>query len=445
MPPRADRGGLAGRAGPGGLDAAVDALASVAARGDERLASLPEPVERDPGQRETAARAKLAVRQARHAFLREHVDAVYDDLTEGGAVRLRLRELVDAAGARFPGLLPGAEPMAAESKRIQAHKEGLEIDQGLFLREVLGSVSAGTHLMESMLRPTERALRLLPEFRRTGSIVLPSVRLERTGAAAELTLCRDDCLNAEDDQQVDDVETAVDLALLDPAVRVGAFRGGPMSHPRYAGRRVFSAGINLKRLHAGEISFVDFLMRREMGYINKLVRGIAVPHDASWRSPTIEKPWLAGVDTFAIGGGAQLLLVFDRVIAGADAFFSLPAAQEGIVPGASNFRLGRAIGSRRSRQIVLWGRKVWASEPDGGLLFDEVVDPAELDAAMLKGMDRLDNTAVVTNRRMLNLAEEPPDSFRAYMAEFALQQALRIYSEDVLGKVGRFAAGAASK
>lgn len=41
---------------------------------------------------------------------------------------------------------------------------------------------------------------------------------------------------------------------------------------------------------------------------------------------------------------------------------------------------------------------------------------------------------------MLNLAEEPVEGFRTYMAEFALQQAVRLYSEDVLGKVGRFTA-----
>ena len=52
-------------------------------------------------------------------------------------------------------------------------------------------------------------------------------------------------------------------ALLDPAVRVGVLRGGEMSHPRYRGKRVFSAGINLKSLHAGEISLVDFLLRRD--------------------------------------------------------------------------------------------------------------------------------------------------------------------------------------
>ena len=45
---------------------------------------------------------------------------------------------------------------------------------------------------------------------------------------------------------------------------------------------------------------------------------------------------------------------------------------------------------------------------------------------------------MLANRRMLNHAEEPADEFRGYMAEFALQQALRIYSADVISKVSRF-------
>jgi thioesterase DpgC len=47
---------------------------------------------------------------------------------------------------------------------------------------------------------------------------------------------------------------------------------------------------------------------------------------------------------------------------------------------------------------------------------------------------------VTANRRLLNLAEEPPGEFRRYMAEFAVQQALRLYGEDVIGKVSRFSA-----
>lgn len=419
---------------------AARSLADTADRCDELLAKLPDPTGRTPEERAVAGDAKNAVRALRSRYLAVHADAVYDRLTEGHAVERRLPGLAGLAAQEFPGLVPTAEQIRAERARPQADKEGREIDQGILFRALLRSPRSGPHLVDSMLRPTQRALELLPEFERTGELDLGSVRIERRGGAAHLTMCRDDCLNAEDEAQVEDMETAVDLALLDPGVRVGLLRGGPMSHPRYLHRRVFSAGINLKSLQAGQISLVDFLLRRELGYINKLVRGLLVDHDRSWLSRTVEKPWVAAVDTFAIGGGAQLLLVFDRVVAGEDAYVSLPAAQEGIVPGAANFRLGRFAGGRNARQLILWGRRIRAGEPDARLFIDEVADPRELGALAERSVDRLDSQAVVTNRRMLNLAEEPVEGFRTYMAEFALQQAVRLYSEDVLGKVGRFTA-----
>ncbi|MGF1425449.1 (3,5-dihydroxyphenyl)acetyl-CoA 1,2-dioxygenase DpgC [Kitasatospora sp. LaBMicrA B282] len=417
-------------------------VAETAERTADLLAALPEPAHRTPEQRERAGEAKNLARAVRSRFMTRHGEAVYRELTADHVLDLRLPELVAGAAAAFPGLVPSAEQLAVEQGRLQADKEGLEIDQGIFLREVLRSPTAGRHLIDAMALPTDRALALLPEFRRTGQLDLGSVRLERRGSAAHLTIVRTDCLNAEDNRHVEDMETAVDLALLDPGVSVGLLRGGEMTHPRYQGRRVFSSGINLKSLHAGQISLVDFLLRRELGYINKLLRGLRVDHAGAWHTPVIEKPWVAAVDTFAIGGGAQLLMVFDRVLAASDSYVSLPAAQEGIVPGAGNLRLGRLAGGRISRQVVLWGRRIHATEPDAGYLLDEVVEPDRLDAAVARSLDRLDSPAVVTNRRMLNLAEEPPRLFQQYMAEFAMQQSLRLYSEDVIGKVGRFTAAA---
>jgi (3,5-dihydroxyphenyl)acetyl-CoA 1,2-dioxygenase len=267
--------------------------------------------------------------------------------------------------------------------------------------------------------------------------------VERRDGVARLTLCRGDRLNAEDEQQVDDMETAVDLALLDPDIRVGLIRGGEMTHPRYRGRRVFSAGINLKSLSSGDIPLVGFLLRRELGYLRKIGNGLSLGDTATWHTQHAGKPWLAAVDGFAIGGGMQVLLVIDHVVAASDAYFSLPAAKEGIVPGAGNYRLARFTGPRLARQIILGGRRIRAAEPEARLLVDEVVEPEEMDAAIERGLDGLDGEAVLANRRMLNLAEEPEAGFRTYMAEFALQQALRIYGQDVIGKVGRFAAGSA--
>jgi thioesterase DpgC len=424
------------------LPRARAAITRAAEYADRELAALNEPTLRSAAEQDAARAIKDATRALRRAFLDRHVDAVYDELTDRRARRVRVAELCDAAATAFPGLVPDRARLAAERGLPQARKEGHEIDQGLFIGSVLRSPIAGPHLLDSMRAPTDRAVALLPEFLDTGRVELASVRLERLDGTARLTMCRDDRLNAEDNQQVDDMETAVDLALLDPSVRVGLLRGGEMSHPRYRGRRVFSAGINLKALHSGDISLVDFLLRRELGYIQKLQRGVLLDGDATWYSASVEKPWIAAVDGFAIGGGCQLLLVFDHVIAASDAYLSLPAAQEGIVPGAANLRMARRAGSRLAKQIILCGRRINADEPDARFLVDEVVAPAELDAAIERSLAHFASPAVAANRHMLNLAEESEDEFRFYMAEFAVRQALRCYSDDVIHKVGRFAMAA---
>ncbi|MFI6625027.1 (3,5-dihydroxyphenyl)acetyl-CoA 1,2-dioxygenase DpgC [Streptomyces sp. NPDC050528] len=387
---------------------------------------------------EHAASPPGRLRALRSAFLDAHTDAVYAELTAGRTRGLRLPELAAAAEGAFPGLVPTAAELAADRALEQARKAGHEIDLGIFFRHVLRSPLSGGHLIDTLLRPTERALDLLPGFAAVGRADLGSVRLERRDGVARLTLCRDDCLNAEDERQVDDMETAVDLALLDPAVELCLLRGGEMTHPRYAGKRVFSAGINLKSLHAGDISLVGFLLRRELGYLHKIWRGVRVDDGASWYSPTRAKPWVAAVDTFAIGGGMQLLLVVDHVLAASDAYLSLPAAQEGIIPGVANFRLPRYTGPRLARRIILEGHRIRATDPEARLVVDEVHSPGELDLAVERSLDRLRGPAVAANRKMLNAAEEDVDAFRRYMAEFALEQAVRLYSVDVIGKVGRF-------
>ncbi|GAA2048262.1 hypothetical protein GCM10009839_62160 [Catenulispora yoronensis] len=424
----------------GSLGRDTIALADYVQAVEAPLETLPPRAERTPAQQHTAQTALDAARAARTSFLRRHVEAVYDRLTDNGDAHPRLEALVPEAAVRFPGLVPTAARMAVEEGRQQADKEGLEIDQAIFCHAVLSSPTAGAHLLASMRRPTARALELLPEFRRTGSVRLAAVHLERRGPGAHLTIVNKHCLNAEDNQHVEDMETAVDLALLDPRVRVGVLRGGVMSHPRYQGKRVFSAGINLKELHAGRISYLSFLLRREIGYLHKMQHGLAPLQTPSWPPAPLSKPWAAGVEAFAIGGGAQILLVLDRVIAASDAFVSLPAAQEGIIPGVSNLRLGLGVGGRLPAQMILWDRKLAVTEPEAAALIDEVVAPEDMDAALEETVRRLSAPAVVVNRHMLALAREPIEAFRIYLAEFALQQALRIHADDVLAKVGRFTA-----
>ncbi|MEV0943286.1 (3,5-dihydroxyphenyl)acetyl-CoA 1,2-dioxygenase DpgC [Micromonospora wenchangensis] len=426
----------------GELDPDAEAVRTRTDRDEARLAELPDKPERTAAEQAVADELHRSGRELRSRFLSAHTPAVFAELTAAGTRWPRLAELVCAAAERFPGLVPTTAQLAAERARPQAHKEGREIDQAIFFHHLLGTRATGRHIVEAMLRPTAAALALLPTFARSGVAEFATVRLERDGDLGRVTLGNTSCLNAEDDQLTADLETAVDLVLLDDGIRVGLLRGATMTHPRYAGRRVFSAGINLKHLHQGRISYVDFLLGRELGYLSKIVRGLRVPEDRPtgtrvWR----EKPWLAAVDTFAIGGGMQLLLACDRVVAGADAYFSLPAAQEGIVPGVANLRLGRLVGPRLARDVILNGRKLWAADPQASGICDEAVDPQEVGRAADRAAERLTAPAVLANRHMLNLADEPVDRFLDYLSEFALVQGDRLYSPDVLAKIGTHWAG----
>ncbi|MCX4539172.1 enoyl-CoA hydratase/isomerase family protein [Streptomyces sp. NBC_01565] len=404
----------------------------------EKLTShLPPRRERSVAQQEKAARAETAARGARHRFLDLHADHVHNELTDGRSRQVRLDELAFAGADRYPGLVPTRAEMAADQQLPQSEKSGGEVDQGIFFAHLLDRRDTGEHLLRSMLAPTARALDLLPEFRRTGHLDLGQVVIRRDGCVAEVTICNQHVLNAEDNGVVEALETAVDLALLDDAVSVGVLRGSVLSHPRYAGRRAFGAGINLTDLYTGKIGFVDFMLRRETGYIRKLVHGLNLGSGHRLLDLPGGKPWVGAVETFAIGGATQVALVLDRVIAASDAYFSLPALTEGIVPGAANMRLGRVVGRRMAQRLIFFGEQVAADSPQALALCDEVVAPEAVDAAVAAAADRLADPAVPSNRRMLHLAEESDDLFRTYMSRYALEQSARMHSPDVVAKLER--------
>ena len=82
----------------------------------------------------------------------------------------------------------------------------------------------------------------------------------------------------------------------------------------------------------------------------------------------------------------------DYVVAGSDAYMTLPARKEGIIPGAANLRLPRFVGPRIARQAILMGRRIDCDSPEGRMICDEVVPPGEVDAddrSSGRGLDRL--------------------------------------------------------
>ena len=406
---------------------AARAVSEFLTHGERLLGRLPARRDRNEAEVEAAAYLTSALDAERSRFMRAHAAEVYAALTDGLRRAVRDEELVYAAAERFPGLVPSREEMARERELALPDKEGIEVAQGLFLSFVLAEPRCGAHLVWSMLRPMPESLARLDDFRATGVAHLGRTYLERRGNAAYLEIRNERHLNAEDCDTLPTTEVAVDLALLDPQVEVGVFRGAVVGHPRYAGMRVFGAGLNLTHLYYGRLDFL-FFVTRDLGYVNKLFRGLSSDeHRPDEPEETIEKLWIAAVETFAIGGACQILHTVDHVIATRGTRLYLPARKEGILPGASNLRLPRSVGDRLARQAILSGLEFEAGTPQGDLLCDEVIDSsAEMDDAISRRVEALTSSGLVNaagNRRALRVATEPLDLFRRYMAMFCREQA----------------------
>ena len=350
--------------------------------------------------------------------------AAYDRLTERRSRFLRIDELCARGGDEFPHLLPSQKDLEAEASRAQRDKQGHERRQGEFLAQVMADPASGVHLCHAMLLPHPKSSSFRAEFESKGEIRFTGVHLQRRGKAAVLTMSNPRFLNAEDETTLEGMEIAVDLALLDPETEVCVLRGAPVEHPKYAGKRLFGAGINLTHLYQGKIRYLWYLIR-DFGFVNKFYRGVAFP-EASPEVKSVEKLWIAAVEGFAIGGHCQILLTMDYTIATQDAYLTLPARKEGIVPGAANLRLPRFVGDRITRRAILNELRIDCAGPEGRLICDEIVPASEVDAAIDRIVERLTSSGVVSaagNRRAIRAGQEPLDTFRRYMSVYAREQA----------------------
>lgn len=406
------------------------------------LERLPPRGRRSAAEQRAAEALLAAARDARERFLHAYVVLVYDQLTGQRTAFLRVDALCERAALDYPGLVPDRATLALEMARPLRDKDGHEIDQGAFLAHVLADPATGEHLCHAMLLPREDSVAQLAELARTGDVDLGAATLRREGRASIVTLRNPRFLNAEDEMTLDAAEIAVDLALLDPQTEICVLRGGAVDHPKYAGRRVFGAGINLTHLYQGRIAYLFYLLR-DLGCVNKIYRGLALrgvsPEET--RGRTIEKPWIATLDTFAIGGHCQYLLVMDHIIAARDAYMTLPARKEGIIPGAANMRLPRFVGDRIARQAILLERRLDCDSAEGRLICDQVVAPDGVDAALGRAIASFTGSGAVSaagNRRALRVVQEPLDAFRRYFAAYAREQAYCHFSPALIANLERY-------
>jgi thioesterase DpgC len=410
-------------------------------RSSELIQGLPRKPEPGTAAAVLVSAIPIHARALRERFLALHVEAVYEVLTVGFTRFIRVEDLVFAAAECFPGLTPSRAELAEEAGLDQKDKDGREIDQGILIAHILAHERAGRHLCHAMLMPRPESSEALARLQRDGHVDLGPARLDRRGKAVHLTASNPRYLNAEDQSTLAAMETAVDAAILDGASEIAVLRGGTVEHPKYRGRRIFGAGINLTHLYRGKIPFLWYL-ERDLGFVHKLFRGVAraeaLPDDT--HGAGIEKPWIAAVDGFAIGGHCQILLAVDYVLAADDAYMTLPARKEGIIPGAANLRLPRFTGERLARQLIQYERRLDCASPEGRLICDEIAPAGEMDGAIdrtVAGLTSAGAVSAVGNRRAFRVGLEPLDLFRRYFAVYAREQAHCHFSPALIANLER--------
>ncbi|HEY8554798.1 MAG TPA: enoyl-CoA hydratase/isomerase family protein [Burkholderiales bacterium] len=422
------------------LDAQAAAAAEAILRGWSFLEKLPRRSRRTPAERAAGETIVRETTEITRRLTRAYREPIYDALSDGFRRHVRVDDLVYAAAERWPGLVPTRAQVREEAERMLADKDGLEIFQGCFISELLASPRIGLHMVNGMLRPTPEALERIAEFERTGAIDLGYTRVEARGETGYVYFKNPRYLNAEDWESLGPQETAVDLVLLHRGLKMGVLRGDYVDHPRYKGRRVFDAGLNLTKVYHGKLPYLFYIVR-DLGLVNKLYRGHALADYApDLPEETREKPWMAVVEAFAIGGGCQLLLVMDYVLAETGAYFNLPARKEGIIPGAANLRLPRFVGERQARAGIMFDKTFAVDSPEASLMINEVVPRDQIEAAIERVVATAVGSGMVSaagNRRALRVQTEPIDTFRRYMAVYAYEQAWCHLSEQLVQNLER--------
>lgn len=138
------------------------------------------------------------------------------------------------------------------------------------------------------------------------------------------------------------------------------------------GEKVFAAGADIKRM--AEASAVEMLL------IDQLAR---------WdRIRKLHKPVIAAINGYALGGGCELAMMCDIILAGENARFGQPEIGIGVIPGAGGTqRLTRAVGKAKAMELILTGRQFSAIEALEMGLINKVVPP-ELTIEEAKAMAR---------------------------------------------------------
>jgi dehydration protein DpgD len=241
------------------------------------------------------------------------------------------------------------------------------------------------------------------------------VRYEKRGRVAYITLDRPHVLNAMDVRMHEELRQVWDDFEQDDGLWLGVLTG--------AGDRAFSAGQDLKELvertRAG-IASMTFGSRGGPGWPRLTER---------YR---LSKPIIARINGYAFGGGFELALACDIIIAAEQACFALPEAKLGLIPGAGGlFRLTRQIPFKIAMGHLMTGRPISAMRAYELGLVNEVVPMSALDACVERWVEDVLRCAPLSVRalKQVGLTSSHLSLEEAFAARYEAEE-LRRESED---------------
>jgi enoyl-CoA hydratase/carnithine racemase len=249
--------------------------------------------------------------------------------------------------------------------------------------------------------------------------VIPSILYEQTGPIARLTINRPHVLNAMDTDAHEALSGCLDRCETDPQVRVVVLTG--------AGDRAFSVGRDLKAMAIEHALGPDDKRALEERWSK--IRRLTDRRDFT-------KPLIARVNGLALGGGFEIALACDLIIAAETASFALPEPKRGLIPFAGGVhRLPRQIPLKTALGYLLTGRSMTSERAHALGLVNAVVPSNQLDAEVHCWASDILNCAPLAVRAikqcvMQGLELSLPE---ALGAEYSLESARRASNDSIEG------------
>jgi enoyl-CoA hydratase len=193
-----------------------------------------------------------------------------------------------------------------------------------------------------------------------------TIIVETRGRVGLIRLNRPQALNALSTRLMEELEEALDAFEADDAIGAIVLTGN---------ERAFAAGADIKEMK--EKTFIDV-------YLGDFIT-------RTWeRTAQCRKPVIAAVAGFALGGGCELAMMCDFIIAAENAVFGQPEITIGIIPGAGGTqRLARFVGKSKAMEMTLTGRRMDAAEAERAGLVSRIVKVEELVEEAVKTAEKI--------------------------------------------------------